>query len=170
MVGLSIFQIEQGDISSLKPRWDFWTDLHIVALLVQHIDSRGLGKCKDMDLDSSSTLSMLLCIETPFNEGVVPISPSIRHFPISCFVFKCPNNSRESFVCLDNALSSCFFLFYEIMSLHWELVLHFDGQDCESVKPPNHLPMPIFCKQDWQNWRIHIQTHSSSFCHVKSWI
>ena len=25
-------------------------------------------------------------------------------------------------------------------------------------------------KQDWENQRIHIQTHFSSFCHVKSWI
>ena len=24
-------------------------------------------------------------------------------------------------------------------------------------------------KQYWKNWWMHIQTHSSSFCHVKSW-
>ena len=92
-----------------------------------------LPKGKDMELDSSWTLLLLLCVETPFNKGVVPLSPSIHYFPISCFVFQGPYNSRKSFACLDNASSSCF-VFYAI-SIHWELVLHFDDQDRELVKP-----------------------------------
>ena len=54
--------------------------------------------------------------------------------------------------------------------MHWKFVLQFDDQDCKLIRPPNHFPMSIFWKQDWQNQRIHIQTHFSSFCHVKSWI
>ena len=58
-------------------------------------------------------------------------------------------------------------MIYAIRSLHWKLVLHFDDQDYKLVMPPKHFPVPIFCRQDWENQRMHIQTHSSSFCHVK---
>ena len=66
--------------------------------------NQSLSKCKEMDLDSSSTLSMLLCVEeTPFNREQFHSLHSISDFPISCFAFQRPYNSRESVTCLDNA-------------------------------------------------------------------
>ena len=88
-------------------------------------------KCNNMDSCFSSTLSMLLCVETPFNKGLYH-SPSVHHFPISCFVFQHPHNLCKSFACLDNTSSSCF-VFFVIISLHWKLFLLFEDQDRELV-------------------------------------
>ena len=44
-------------------------------------------------------------------------SLQIRRFPIFCFVFQGPHNSRKSFACLDNVSSSSFLLYQNIIAL-----------------------------------------------------
>ena len=41
------------------------------------------GKCKDKNFESSSILSKLLCVDSPFSKGIAPLSPfstSFSHF------------------------------------------------------------------------------------------
>ena len=70
----------------------------------------------------------------------------MRHFSISYFVYQRPYNSHKIFVWLNNASSSRF-VFYAILILYWERVLHFNDQDRELVRSLNHFLMPILCMQ-----------------------
>ena len=79
---ISLHSIQSGTFNKFthsriirRTRW------HFSDRLKQIKNAR--SNSKDMDLDSSSTLSMLLSVQTPFNKGVIPLSPiniSFSHF------------------------------------------------------------------------------------------
>ena len=147
------FPVDYRNNSLFAPGWDCSTDLQLVALSGKAIDTSALDwnkfkfvKCKDMDSDNSSKLFLLICVRVPFNKGVIPLFPFNTLFSHFLLCLQRPYDSRKSSVCLHNASSSCF-VFYTIILFHWELVLHFGNQDQELVSPPNHFPMPNFCKQ-----------------------
>ena len=158
--------MEWRDISSFDQGWDFSTDLYRAPSLGQPIDTSALGsnklefaKMQGYGFRTLINFIMLLCVLTSFNKGLIPIPPFNTSF--SDFLLCLPTSMQlmQTFYLFRKCIIFLLCVFrHNIIALETCFAFWWSGLHSKASQSCSNAHI----LQDWENQRMHIQTHSSS--------